>query len=106
MMAGVEKPSFPGLGSQVLVWISGRRQRPWLEMLSALPHPWSCAVGSGTDLGFSQVFITGARAGTFFKQDLQSRCRKPHGLQMHRQNLRAREPCWAEDTPPSPAGGS
>lgn len=62
----------------------GREERLWLEVLPALPDPSSFAVGlaAGVDLGFSQVFITGTRAGAFLKQDVESRCRKPLLLQV------------------------
>lgn len=62
----------------------GREERLWLGVLPAVPDPLSFAVGlaAGVDLGFSQVFITGTRAGAFLKQDLESRCRKPQLLQV------------------------
>lgn len=48
MMAGVGEPSFSWTGkSGPGVGYLGRGKRAWLETLFALPHAWSCAVGSG-----------------------------------------------------------
>lgn len=69
----LESPVFPGLGSQVLVWVTWAEERgPGWRRYSPSPMlglvQWDLA--AGIDLGFSQAFITGARAGTFFKWDL------------------------------------
>lgn len=56
-------------------------------------------------MGFSQVFITGSRAGAFFKQDLESLCRKPQMLKGQAEP-ESQGTLMGGAAPLSPAGGS